>query len=123
MGSVEQCGLVAGVSVQQYEQGSIKRHELTLKKKEDDRTKLTGMYGVAYLQSGYSMFVKMILTLEILLLLLLYILDIQDANIGPVFLTYRSEDSIEKLLSQTMKQTSPEYDFTIHDYELPVRHR
>jgi len=41
MGDHEQFGLVGEASCQQYEDGVIKRHELTRKKKEDDRTKLT----------------------------------------------------------------------------------
>jgi uncharacterized protein (DUF1015 family) len=45
--------------VDDYTNNRIKKHELTRKKKEEDRTKLT---------------------------------DVQGANIGPVFLTYRSDD-------------------------------
>lgn len=41
MGDHEQFGLVGEASSIQYEDGIIKRHELTRKKKEDDRTKLT----------------------------------------------------------------------------------
>jgi uncharacterized protein (DUF1015 family) len=41
MGSREQYGLVAMASVEDYEQGLIKRHELTIKKKEEDRTRLS----------------------------------------------------------------------------------
>ena len=37
----EQYGIVAMSSVQDYEEQKIKRHELTIKKKEDDRTKLS----------------------------------------------------------------------------------
>jgi uncharacterized protein (DUF1015 family) len=50
-------------SIEDYENGLIKRHELTIKKKEEDRTKLN---------------------------------DIQNANIGPVFLTFRDGESIEQ---------------------------
>ncbi len=39
MGSHEQTGIVATVSVAEYEQGLIKKHELTRKDKEDDRAK------------------------------------------------------------------------------------
>ncbi len=39
MGSHRQRGLVAGASVAEYEQGIIKKHELTRKDKEDDRTR------------------------------------------------------------------------------------
>lgn len=40
MADREQYGLVAMASVEDYEKGLIKRHELTIKKKEEDRTKL-----------------------------------------------------------------------------------
>ena len=39
-GHVQQ-GIVALASIQDYESNKIKRHELTLPKKENDRTKLT----------------------------------------------------------------------------------
>lgn len=41
MGDREQYGIVAMASVEDYENGLIKRHELTIKKKEEDRTKLS----------------------------------------------------------------------------------
>lgn len=47
-------------SVEDYEKGIIKRHELTIKKKEEDRTKLC---------------------------------DIQNANLGPVFLAFKDTDA------------------------------
>ena len=37
----EQYGIMAMASVEDYEQGRIKRHELTIKKKEEDRTRLS----------------------------------------------------------------------------------
>jgi uncharacterized protein (DUF1015 family) len=37
----EQYGIMAMASVEDYENGLIKRHELTIKKKEEDRTKLS----------------------------------------------------------------------------------
>ena len=37
----EQYGIIAMASVEDYENGLIKRHELTIKKKEEDRTKLS----------------------------------------------------------------------------------
>ncbi len=37
----EQFGIVAMASVEDYENGHIKKHELTIKKKEEDRTKLS----------------------------------------------------------------------------------
>jgi uncharacterized protein (DUF1015 family) len=39
MGQHKQRGLVAGFSVDEYDQGRIKKHELTRKDKEDDRTR------------------------------------------------------------------------------------
>jgi uncharacterized protein (DUF1015 family) len=41
MGERRQYGIVAVASIEDYENGKIKRHEYTIKKKEDDRTKLT----------------------------------------------------------------------------------
>ena len=63
MGERKQYGIVALASIEDYENGLIKKHELTIKKKEEDRTKLN---------------------------------DIQNANIGPVFLTFRDGLRIEK---------------------------
>lgn len=40
MGERKQYGIVALASIEDYENGLIKRHELTIKKKEEDRTKL-----------------------------------------------------------------------------------
>lgn len=65
MGDRRQYGLVCCSSIEDYEKNLIKKHELTIKKKEDDRTRLT---------------------------------DIQNANIGPVFLTFKDieENAIEQ---------------------------
>ena len=41
MGEREQYGIVGMASIEDYENGLIKRHELTIKKKEEDRTKLS----------------------------------------------------------------------------------
>ena len=41
MGDREQYGIVGMASIEDYENGLIKRHELTIKKKEEDRTKLS----------------------------------------------------------------------------------
>lgn len=60
-----QYGIVCGSSVDDYTHNRIKKHELTRKKKEEDRTKLT---------------------------------DVQGANIGPVFLTYRARDDINQVV-------------------------
>jgi uncharacterized protein (DUF1015 family) len=41
MGDREQYGIMGMASIDDYENGLIKRHELTIKKKEEDRTKLS----------------------------------------------------------------------------------
>jgi uncharacterized protein (DUF1015 family) len=38
----------------------------------------------------------------------------QNAQVGPVFLTYKSDNQINKIISEICKKT-PEYDFTIKD--------
>ena len=43
MGEQSQYGIVALASIEDYESGLIKRHEHTIKKKEEDRTKLTNI--------------------------------------------------------------------------------
>ena len=43
MGEQRQYGIVGVSSIEDYENGKIKRHEYTIKKKEDDRTKLTNI--------------------------------------------------------------------------------
>ena len=58
---------MGAASVDDYEKGLIKRHELTIKKKEDDRTKLS---------------------------------DTQGANLGPVFLTFKGGEAIEKKMME-----------------------
>ena len=65
MNSRTQYGILAVASVDDYENNRIKKHELTRKKKEEDRTKLT---------------------------------DIQGANAGPVFLTYRMSDRVDAIV-------------------------
>lgn len=77
-----QLGLIACASVDEYETGIIKKHELTRKDKEDDRTKHV---------------------------------FITNANTGPVFLTYKAKESIDKLFAKIEKETTPEYDFTAPD--------
>ncbi|CDW79948.1 UNKNOWN [Stylonychia lemnae] len=69
-----QYGLVAASSIEDYENDKIKKHEKTLPKKEEDRTKL---------------------------------IDIQNANIGPVFLTYKKGDSIKEKVNSIVKQNEP----------------
>eukprot|EP00742_Colponemidia_sp_Colp-10_P001891 GILJ01002022.1.p1 GENE.GILJ01002022.1~~GILJ01002022.1.p1 ORF type:complete len:445 (+),score=75.70 GILJ01002022.1:76-1335(+) len=82
MGEHRQYGIMAGASVQEYENNLIKKHELTRKKKEEDRTKLTHM---------------------------------QNANIGPVFLTYRSSSRIDEIVAGVVSSKAPEHDFTADD--------
>ena len=41
--------------------------------------------------------------------------DYCDANTGPIFLTYRAKDTIEKLVSGVMEAKAPVYDFTSED--------
>ncbi len=45
MGDHQQYGILAMSSVEDYEKGAIKRHELTLPKKELDRTNLCDVQG------------------------------------------------------------------------------
>ena len=58
-------------SVEDYENGLIKRHELTIKKKEEDRTKLS---------------------------------DVQNANLGPVFLAFKDGEDIEKRMMKIVSE-------------------
>jgi len=74
MGEREQYGIVAMASVEDYEQGLIKRHELTIKKKEEDRTRLS---------------------------------DTQNANLGPVFLTFKDGEDIEKKMMEIALTEDP----------------
>ena len=74
MGDRKQYGIVAMSSVEDYENGLIKRHELTIKKKEEDRTKLS---------------------------------DTQNANLGPVFLTYKDGECIEQKIMEIVASTEP----------------
>ena len=74
MGEREQYGIVAMASVEDYENGLIKRHELTIKKKEDDRTRLS---------------------------------DVQNANLGPVFLTFKGGEEIEKKMMELVQAEDP----------------
>ncbi|MDQ7822445.1 MAG: DUF1015 family protein [Candidatus Eremiobacteraeota bacterium] len=76
-----QLGLVACASVDEYQSDLIKKHELTRKDKEDDRTK--HVY-------------------------------ITQANTGPVFLTYKSREALDRLLGE-LEKGKPEYDFTSDD--------
>ena len=78
---IVQTGLVAGASVQEYEDNLIKKHELTRADKEADRTRHV---------------------------------DTQNANAGPVFLTYHSNETINAQVTQ-LCAAKPDCDFTADD--------
>lgn len=81
MGNIDQVGLVACASIEDYENDIIKKHEHTRADKEADRIKHV---------------------------------DTLNANTGPVFLTYKSLDEMNKLVADIMKQ-QPLYDFVAED--------
>ena len=70
MGDHIQYGIMALSSIEDYENNLIKKHELTRKDKEDDRTKFV---------------------------------DVQNANIGPVFLTYNPLKEVDAIVTTTIK--------------------
>ena len=76
-----QTGIVAGVSLAEYETGKIKRHELTRAEKERERTSH---------------------------------IDTAGAQTGPVFMTYRGREEINRLTAR-VAATKPEYDFAADD--------
>ena len=82
IGSHEQYGIVTEASAIQYEQNIIKKHELTRKKKEDDRTKLT---------------------------------DTQSANVGPIFLCYKSVPAINDIITNYTSTNKAYSDFITND--------
>lgn len=77
-----QTGIVATVSVDEYEDGTIKKHELTRAEKEADRIRH---------------------------------FDVCDANTEPIFLTYRTSEGIEQVVSRITDTAAPEYDFVTTD--------
>ncbi|HHW61309.1 MAG TPA: DUF1015 domain-containing protein [Syntrophomonadaceae bacterium] len=77
----EQTGLVACVSIDDYLNNVIRKHELTRADKELDRTRHV---------------------------------DVCDANTGPIFLTYRSVDDINKIVEKWTRQ-EPIYDILTDD--------
>ena len=80
-GTARQTGIVACVSIAEYEAGRIRRHELTRPDKERERA---------------------------------YNIDTVGAQTGPVFLTYRGREAIDRLAARVMTGP-PEYDFTAAD--------
>ncbi|CAM9572596.1 unnamed protein product [Scytosiphon promiscuus] len=81
MGDHLQTGIVAGVPVEDYAMGIIKRHEKTQVKKENDRTRLT---------------------------------HTQNANAGPVFLTYRTNEGVDEVVKK-ITSADPEVHFRAGD--------
>jgi uncharacterized protein (DUF1015 family) len=77
-----QYGLTACTCAEDYEQGKIKKHELTRKDKEDDRIRHV---------------------------------DVQDANIEPVFLSYPDVEEMNVLVASIVDTQSAEYDFVSSD--------
>ena len=74
-----QYGIVGCASVDDYIDGTIKRHELTRKDKEADRTKHV---------------------------------EVIEANMEPVFLTYKSIHEIDHIIHDIVSNQEPIYDFT-----------
>jgi len=85
MGTHIQVGLVAVAAVEEYQNNTIKKHELTRPDKEQDRIK------------------NIIAT---------------DAQTGPIFLTYKADNTINALMAQCMSK-EPAYDFVTED---EIRH-
>lgn len=81
MGDHTQTGLVAGASVEEYENDRIKKHESTRTDKEQDRIRH---------------------------------IETQNAQSGPVFLTYRSRPEIKQQVER-LQQADPTYDFVADD--------
>ncbi len=77
MNGRSQVGLVAAVSIDEYLEGIIKKHELTLPEKEQDRINH---------------------------------MDYCDAHTSPVFLTYKANQELKKLLNSWMESKEPIYD-------------
>lgn len=82
-----QIGIVGCASVDDYMNDIVKKHELTLAKKEDDRCNHV---------------------------------DICNANTGPIFLTYKAKDEINKVVAETMEKDAPVYDFVGDDVQQTV---
>ncbi len=77
-----QYGIVANSACEDYNNGIIKKHELTRPDKEEDRMVLT-----RYL----------------------------NANIEPVFFSYKAVPEIDAIVEGIVKNETPEYDFTAED--------
>ena len=77
-----QYGIVGAASCEDYNNGIIKKHELTRPDKEEDRMVLT-----RYL----------------------------NANIEPVFFSYKAVPEIDAIVSDIVKNQKPDYDFVAED--------
>ena len=77
-----QTGIAACASVDDYLDGTIKKHENTREEKEQDRIRHV---------------------------------DTLSAQTGPIFLAYRSQATINQLVSKIMETQEPLYDFTASD--------
>lgn len=82
MNGRSQTGLVGCASIDDYINGSIKKHEFTRADKEADRIRHV---------------------------------DYCDANTGPIFLTYRSNDTVSNIISTWKVSHKPVYDFVTDD--------
>lgn len=81
MGKIRQTGLVALASVEEYDQGIIKKHEHTRPEKVNDRANH---------------------------------IEFLNAQVGPVFLTYRYNEEVAQLFGR-IKSADPEVDFVADD--------
>lgn len=86
MNGRSQTGIVACASIDDYDNNIIKKHENTLREKEEDRVRHV---------------------------------DTCSAQTGPIFLAYRKNDAINKIVEKT-KAGEALYDFTSED---DIRHR
>ena len=77
-----QYGIVGAAACEDYNQGIIKKHELTRPEKEDDRMILT----------RYT-----------------------NANIEPVFFSYKAIPEIDEIVESVVKNETAEYDFIAED--------
>lgn len=77
-----QYGIVGCASCEDYEQGVIKKHELTRPDKEEDR--------MVHIRTN-------------------------NANLEPVFFSYKAVPEIDEIVKNTVNNQAPEYDFTAED--------
>lgn len=82
MNGKTQYGIVGAAACADYDNGIIKKHELTRPDKEEDRRVLTRQL---------------------------------NANIEPVFFTYRAVPEIDEIVTNIVTNQAPEYDFTAED--------